>query len=49
MQHLTWLDLAHNDLYEIDFDTFRNTKKLQVPTQLNSNSENSANNLLIVL
>lgn len=30
IQHLTWLDLNHNNLYEIDFDTFRNTKKLQV-------------------
>lgn len=30
MQHLQWLDLGHNHLYEIDFDTFRNTKKLQV-------------------
>lgn len=30
MVHLQWLDLSHNDLIEIDFDTFRNTKNLQV-------------------
>lgn len=30
LQHLQWLDLNHNQLYEIDFDSFRNSRKLQV-------------------
>ena len=30
MPHLHWLDLSVNELLEIDFDTFRNTRFLQV-------------------
>lgn len=30
MPHLQWLDLSRNHIYEMDFDMFRNTKKLQV-------------------
>lgn len=30
MPHLQWLDLSRNEIYEMDFDMFRNTKKLQV-------------------
>lgn len=30
MPHLQWLDLSYNQIYELDFDIFRNTKKLQV-------------------
>lgn len=30
LRHLQWLDLSHNRMYELDFDMFRNTKKLQV-------------------
>lgn len=32
MPHLQWLDLSSNQLAELDFDTFRNTKMLQVST-----------------
>lgn len=34
MPHLQWLDLSSNGLYEMDFDTFRNTKRLQVITAI---------------
>lgn len=30
MPQLQWLDLSHNLIEEIDFDTFRNTKNLQL-------------------
>lgn len=30
MIHLQWLDLSHNQLMELDFDTFHNTRTLQV-------------------
>jgi Leucine-rich repeat (LRR) protein len=30
MPHLQWLDLSSNQLVELDFDTFHNTKMLQV-------------------
>jgi hypothetical protein len=30
MPHLQWLDLSSNKLAELDFDTFRNTRMLQV-------------------
>ena len=40
MQHLQWLDLTANKLSEIDFDTFRNSKKLQVINLVFSNITN---------
>lgn len=30
MYHLQWLDLGHNRLFEVDYDTFKNTRRLQV-------------------
>lgn len=30
LEHLQWLDISHNKIYDMDFDMFRNTKKLQV-------------------
>lgn len=30
MPHLQWLDISHNIIREVDFDAFKNTKKLQV-------------------
>lgn len=30
LRHLQWLDISHNKMYEMDFDMFRNTKRLQV-------------------
>jgi len=30
MIHLQWLDLSHNQLMQLDFDTFHNTRTLQV-------------------
>lgn len=35
-RHLQWLDVSNNGMVEMDFDMFRNTKKLQVSdTHLN--------------
>lgn len=36
LRHLQWLDISHNVMYEMDFDMFRNTKRLQVRTSLKS-------------
>jgi len=30
MPHLQWLDLSYNLITEMDYDSFKNTKKLQV-------------------
>jgi Leucine-rich repeat (LRR) protein len=37
MPHLQWLDLSHNIISEMEFDTFRNIRKLQV-LQLSHNN-----------
>ena len=37
MPHLQWLDLSFNQLAEMDFDTFRNTRNLQVFVSLGEN------------
>ena len=34
MPHLQWLDLSYNQLVDMDFDTFRNTRNLQVRKSL---------------
>jgi hypothetical protein len=30
LHHLEWLDLSVNNIYDIDFDAFKNTHRLQV-------------------
>jgi Leucine-rich repeat (LRR) protein len=39
MPHLQWLDLSNNQLVQLDFDTFRNTKMLQVSNIMESHDD----------
>ncbi|PSN49296.1 Chaoptin [Blattella germanica] len=45
MPHLQWLDLSYNQLAEMDFDTFRNTRNLQVQVRVEDSTFSSLNRL----
>lgn len=47
IQHMQWLDLSANRLNEIDFDTFRNSRKLQVSINRSKIAANEINCFLI--
>lgn len=40
LPHLEWLDLSHNQIYEIDYNTFRDAKQMQVLMYLINLKEN---------